>query len=757
MIQNKIKTRNLIVVDTFNEFVEKLNGIDSNVEDLVCYVTTLNMVLYGSNVESVWGPLGFTWDYTIPLGDNQYVQEKMEHVESDGTNIDYTQKSQEWKDAHELTKGYGHFNTSTMPFDIIPRLPDGYRIIQLNNTFTQIQANYIEVKKSDWSNLKEIHKLVRPGQSIKIDLTGMTFNENSQSIIDNTKISKVTATGGTKSGATVYIIGDLSSAINGVIEYNINDKPDEWTYHHTILLDDNNKGLNIPTSLSTTNQFYYPNENEQFDITDWFYKSNTPSKSYITLLAASKNYKIDWNFVEHIYSANGEVQLSPLSSLDINPYNYQGISKDITNPILKEITPSNVTIDATNSTGIIREDKLFGYRQEKYNTDGEGHDITYYLSHLYNPIQYIGNINSITMWNPFCLVKNDDDWPTYDQNMINKLSTVPDENWTKEYINPGAYFMYGSYIYLTKPSPYTIDCSNLETLNLFEKTYFNVSDYSNFRNIDTNKYALEVVQLTNVNLKSFSIGGYISTNNNYLKTRWPKSFYFTLPTLETITFGDNNTPCYFIPATSTITFNHWYSFGYDYIYVEDFTHQAFKFKYIDGRDPNNLIVYSNSLYFKPGISIKEVGTPNPNVPINLYDFDSRILNDTEYLKAAYINTLLGCVSSTQTGNSRAIDHPIIAVGQFANTKVAIYNDALNLNNDFIFIYNCDIEINYGDNANFSSAIPTLINKIIPAIQVNDTGQTRTVKIKRFVVNRLLEQNCDIVNILQNKNYTININ
>ena len=64
----------------------------------------------------------------------------------------------------------------------------------------------------------------------------MTFNENPQSIIDNTKISKVTATGGTKSGATVYIIGDLSSAINGVIEYNINDKPDEWTYHHTILL-----------------------------------------------------------------------------------------------------------------------------------------------------------------------------------------------------------------------------------------------------------------------------------------------------------------------------------------------------------------------------------------------------------------------------------------------------------------------------------------------------------------------------------------
>ena len=116
----KVDNRNLVVVDTFDEFSNKVDKLDFEVEDIVALVTSLANTFYWLNVESVWGPIGFTW-----------------------SKVD----------------DYGVFNKTTIPFTIIPKLPDGHRIKQFNNTFNNISSNYIEVKKSDWSNLTTLQNL----------------------------------------------------------------------------------------------------------------------------------------------------------------------------------------------------------------------------------------------------------------------------------------------------------------------------------------------------------------------------------------------------------------------------------------------------------------------------------------------------------------------------------------------------------------------------------------------------------------------
>ena len=58
----EIKSRNLPVVQTYEEFGEKLNEIDYSQEDFAALVTDLSSVLYADSLETVWGFIGFQWD-----------------------------------------------------------------------------------------------------------------------------------------------------------------------------------------------------------------------------------------------------------------------------------------------------------------------------------------------------------------------------------------------------------------------------------------------------------------------------------------------------------------------------------------------------------------------------------------------------------------------------------------------------------------------------------------------------------------------
>ena len=764
-----IQNRNLVVVNTFDEFTDKLNQIDSNVEDIVGYITSMNMIVYGANIESIWGPLGFTWDYEENMNTQESILypsdwKKLEHIISTGLDIDNPNREPNISEQLELNiaqkhrntptkKGYGHFNASTIPFTIIPKLPDGYRIIELKNTFNQIQTNYIEVKKSDWSNLKQVSYLVGPRQSIKIDLTGANFDSSlNQAIIGNTAPNS-------SPRYTVYIKGDLSNCTQGAIEGNSNSSPTVWTSCHTILLDEENKGINIPTSLFSANQYYCTIEDEPFDITEWLSISNTPTCSKIQLLAKSKEYLINWKWAESINNSYviisnknryGNVQLSPFGSLGYTPETWDEEPVKISNPISQEITPSTVTIDTTGSTGNIREDVLVGlnngrwyYRNITSGSTSTIIDYNYYNSIVLNPINYQGTVNSITMWNPLVVVRDDNSWPEFNQALINKLDKfIERDSYGNILVNDSGlsqgYFMYGSYLYITKGSPYTIDCTNLQYLNLFERARFFINDTSNLEVVQIGNNSsinvIELVKLTNAtNLISFDTAYRAEgIDNVYIKVPSLKTVFWNYDHAET-----KGKTSYYIPSTSKIEASWFPQIWYTPSYIQDSTAKVFKVRKIDCRQYGGT---SSMVY-------RQYNFRFINIPNNIYDFmefEDGILNDIDFLKASYFYNFISV-------NNAVLNYPIVCCNKVQTLTLSNIN--LTINSD-VYIYNTDIEIiNYkGQYTSESPIIQLIVNKIIPGIIPNDTGSGCTFKLSTNIYNVLPEEQ---KNYIRNTlNYTL---
>lgn len=731
-----INTRNLVVCDTFDEFAEKVGQCDQNVEDIVGYVTSVSRVFYWLNVESVWGVLGFTWDVLDAEGTFDNPWDKFEHVIAAGKNIDneyeeLTPEEQKQLDdalqrrATKVRGGYGHFNATTLPFTIIPKLPDGYRIREFKHTFDLIEADFIEVQKSDWSNLTEINYLIPRKKSINIDITGANLSSNSKVLINNLR----DGADNLDWKSTIYIKGDLGNCINGWFEGNIYCL---WTNSHTILLDDDNKGLNLPISLYIQNQFYYTNLDKEFDIREWLKLNeitNTDNRWSIILLAASKKYLIDNKLANYIYATTGTMQISCAASLGVTPESFDGTLTKITDPIAQEIEPCTITYDCTED-GNVREDLMFDIADSLEHRYGAYS----YEIQCYNPIIYEGNVNSITMWNPYAIVKDDNSWPQYNQTLVNKLTKF-DAGATDIIIGNNVhglgqgYFMYCAYLYITKPSPYTIDCTNIRYLNLFDRAKFLISEYSDsFRDIGGNKKALEIVKLTNVNnLISFKIGSSFTTN---------KPFYFTIPSLKTIFFGTENRARdrivkIFIPKETTIELSYISYLSYDYIYIEDFSHVAFRYKYVDCRN-YGLMESMNCVNF--GYGLAEVGTSTE--PINLFAFDTEILQDNNYLKASACNTFGSALGD------RVVIHPLIAtnINGHSYAQPVIYNKKeIHIQSDFIYVYNSNISlVNYRNFANWQQPFNEFLTKILPNIKENDIqGNVCVISLSTPMYNAIM--------------------
>ena len=728
-----IDTRNLVVCNTFDEFTNKLEQIDPNVEDIVGYITSLSRIIYGLTVESLWGILGFTWDSTSILEGVPYNEERIEHIEADGENIDYSQKDAEWKITHAVTKGYGHFNATTIPFTLIPTIPDGYRITEFRNTFNLIESDYIEVQRSDWSNLVDINYLADVGKSISIDITGANLNNNNKVIIN--------IRGGRYYDAniryTVYIKGDLINCTNGIFEYNNG----EWSERHTILLDNDNKGLNLPMSLATSNVFYYTDEEKTFDIADWIYKNtDSPVNLQYNLYAASGKYHIDNALTNKIWNGtNSALRIFSYATSKIRPQDFTGVVR-IVDPIAEEIIPLDITVDCIED-GIVREDRLCGLTVGPGNFDhsnGIYNNIYTYDTQVFEPMKYIGTPTSITMWNPYVIVKDDNSWPIYNQSIVDKLTKF-DAGTTDTIIGNNVYglgqgyFMYGAYLYITKPSPYTIDCTNIRYLNLFDRAKFLISEYSDsFRDIGGNKKALEIVKLTNANnLVSFKIGSSFTTN---------KPFYFTIPSLKTIFFGTENRArdrnvSIFIPKETTIELSYISYLWGDFIYIEDFSHVAFRYKYVDCRN-YGLVESMNCANFGYGVAEIEASTE----PINLFAFDTEILQDDNYLKASTCNTF-GSALGGAFGN-RVIIHPLIATnlnGHSYAGSVTYNNKEIHIQSDFIYVYNSNISlVNYRNFSNWQQPFNEFLTKILPNIKENDIqGNVCVISLSTPMYNAIM--------------------
>lgn len=727
-----IDTRNLVVCETLDDFSEKIEQVDSNIEDIVGHITSISRTLYPYNVENTWGVLGFTWNPSSLeiLEDVPFDEEKVEHVEASGAIIDYDNKPADWKLAHAVKKGWGQFAATTIPFTVIPKLPDGYRIKEFRNTFNLIESDYIEVQNSDWSNLVDINYLARVGQSINIDITGATLNNVNKYIIGST--GATSGGQGTNAGATVYIKGNISTAINGTLEYSAYDNVNSWTSHHTIILDDENKDLNIPVTLNTSSQFYYPNPDKTFNITEWLYFNANPVKSNIALLTASKKYLINWKYVEALYSVNGEVQISPWGAIDITPETYTKTVYKITDPVSQELTPNTITIDVTDSSGIVREDKLFGINNTWYNRDETNVTVCSYDCHLNNPIQYIGDVTSITMWNPFSVVRNDNDWPEFNQSLVDKLTKF--DLGTNIYGVDQGHFMYHSYLYITNSSPYTIDCSNIRYLNLFENTSVFVNDTSSFTPIG-NKLVLELVKFTNTNnLFSFTMFKGISNKGSA-----QDNLRYSLPSMKTVYFikdAFQKEPRLYVPEGNIIEAAYFGNVYYTGICFYKASVPAFRIRYIDCRQYGEQ--YS-------AVWIMGIEAAIRDTVQNYVEVDDEIKADINFLKASRIN-----ITRAFSPNYDWIRNCPFICTNSGDIRIANSNFQLN---DFVFIYKASIYITgYNNWADISQVLNQFVTKILPNIEPNDSDSTYTIQLSKNIYDALTEeQKSYIINTL---NYTL---
>lgn len=113
---SEIKPKNLVLGTTIDDFSIATSNVDYSIEDLCSYIINNVECYYWLNIESIWGPLGFTWN---------------------------------------VINDYGYFKSNNLNFNIIPSVPDGDRIKRFYNTFRYINKS-IYVLKSNWQNITEI-------------------------------------------------------------------------------------------------------------------------------------------------------------------------------------------------------------------------------------------------------------------------------------------------------------------------------------------------------------------------------------------------------------------------------------------------------------------------------------------------------------------------------------------------------------------------------------------------------------------------
>lgn len=440
-----INTRNLVVCDTFDDFIKKVEQTDFLVEDIVGYVVNVSRVFYYLNVESIWGVIGFNWVQLNPIPDTEdydNVWEHLEHVNADGTNIIEPRQV-------NPGMGYGIFARTTIPFSIIPKLPDGFRITAFDGTFDNIASSIIELQKSDWHNVTSINNLCPPNKSLKADLTGANITS---------------ATNLIRSGSNLYFIGDLSHIPANQIVLN--------NYGGIVTVDDDNEGWGIP----------YNSERLQFK---YHYKGTKQAKLDYLINFDFRTYRGYWDIIG-ITSDNNQVYIAnaPYNTTPGYPNVHMIPNKKATDyadwhdlVAVPEEDKITLIIDYSqyNDTDTFSE-HLMGGQRSWYTGDISADDYSNFRRYMFNPIQFIGlpQDTSIEAYNPHIVFANDN-WPEYNQQVVDKLKQIGANGGD----NHAGMFMPHIMANITRKCPYTINCSNISQLSLFKYGTFYIEDETN--------------------------------------------------------------------------------------------------------------------------------------------------------------------------------------------------------------------------------------------------------------------------------------
>lgn len=484
-----INTRNLIVCETFDDFALALSKIDSTVEDIVGYVTSLANVYYGNNIESIWGAIGFTWNPSslTPLSREesiQYPNPLYRHTQVTA-NGEVIAMDDDWLYEHRLSKGTGVFNRTTIPFSHIPEVPDGHRITAITGTTLaninpSIKTLYID--KSNWVNLSNINGISSSGRTIYADLEGSTIL-NAAPLI------------GTVNGSKLYIKADLSKCTN------ISIFSGDLMSKSMLIGNDYYKDLDIVVGDNSIQTVSIQDNN---NFTDFYrdcsivWEGSGPFKlEYFFKFKDYNNVYVNRGY-SNIWSVNGEYLLSNYK----NTSDSNGLFLNLQNlkSIADKDTLIDLTIDCTNNVSDTRLDYDFAYRNNNIRNND-------YFTPRLLPIKYKGNVTSIGIYNPYLKIENDE-WPEFNQSLVNKLN--PDL---------GQQILKGVNIINAKHKcPYTINASNLEHINIFN--YGSITYDSSFEK----DYGVSANVLPNITVDESKV--YTSARFNF---GVPQSSIWTFP------------------------------------------------------------------------------------------------------------------------------------------------------------------------------------------------------------------------------------
>lgn len=658
-------SRNLVIVKTFDDFAQKLNDIDFNTEDIVALVTDLNNVLYGANIESIWGAIGFTWN----IVDNR-----------------------------------GVFNRTTVPFSIIPKVPDGDRIQEFNNTFNNISATKFEVVKSNWENLRNLYNLCPNGKQMIVDFTDAPLDGTTRYLISNDSTQ----------GTSLYIKGDFKNTTitNGDIASGKRNNYAEDSPE--LIIDDNNKYLNFPLDSSTTPPHLYN------CYTHW--KGTGPWKSEYMWYNIDGEHEIQENYIK---SDNNQYYITLAKGT--NNQRICDRPQDIINTIPAENEKGiDLTIDCTYNKDIRLKDIFKPIKNDSHGSSGQ--EFTEGVSNApykVDSLNIVGEYDSIDWYMPYRYIK--DSYPEFDSDMASKLIDGGDDD---HYCD-----IYRGVIFdkLVPANNQTFDVTNINYLRIFYycRTLNSLTD--------DDVINLECEQIEGTTWYAIDAFPNLIGKHTFKNVVFPESapkysgsnrLFWKIPNLRTEYFSCQGGV---LMDDTVIEISQINSFGnyipraiesYDKIHIRLFPNSNNKIIFI-----GFFTVYGNS--------------NNITGDINYIALEDTVTD--EVLKNSTINTI-----SPLPAYGYSVKHPFI-VCNIENAQIKAQTQKYTIDTDRILIYGSNIVIRDSNEGNMFDDVT--LQKIFDGLQVNDTGKDLTVTVREILYNKLTEeQKSSIVD----KGYTINV-
>lgn len=666
-------SKNLVIVKTFDDFSQKLGDIDFDIEDIAALVTDLNNVLYGSNIESIWGSIGFTWT---------------------------------------VMNNRGVFNKTTIPFSIIPRVPDGERIQEFNNTFNNISATKFEVVKSNWKNLRNLYNLCPNGKQMTVDFTDAPLDGTTRYLISANSTQ----------GTSLYIKGNFKNATitGGNVAFGqrhsyVENSPE-------LIIDDNNKYLNFPLDSSTTPPYLYG------CYTHW--KGTGPWKSEYMWYNIDGEYEIGQNYIK---SDNNQYYITLAKGT-----NNQRIC-DRPQEIIRTIPTEEekgieLTIDCTYNKDVRLSEIFNPMRVDTQH--GSSISNNSFIPYKVDSLNIIGEYNSIDWYMPYRYIK--DSYPEFDSDMVSKLVDGGDDDHYCE-IYRGVIFEK-----LLMANNQTINVSNIDYIRFFYYFKFLHAPLTEQDIIDLGGivlknsdggfntricYALDIFPKfdTEHKFKNF-VGPEIGPHYNYNSQTNNIALFWKVPNVYTDYFSIQGGAIMDNTVIRLSGDNRYRNYTPNYIETFDKIHFIYH-PYEDGT------VYISGYASNYGCTI-------PKGDINYIALEDSVTD--EVLKASQINTIV-----VKPAYGYAVKHPFIICNN--NSQIKSETQKYTIDSDKIFIYGSNISIKDRHENNMFDDVT--LQKILDGLQVNDTGKNLTVTVREILYNKLTEeQKSSIID----KGYTINV-